>query len=280
MTPGGLSDAHIPSEVLKCRVCQQVWPQDLTHLLIRAVRSADVFFMSNLQFSSVNRKRYINPQQQITIQCLYQSCDQLWRKKQYTESKNTCLKLLSINPAHSDAHNRLGTNYKALSSKPHAVKHFKLSIFCDKNNKTAYNNLANLYSTHKPTWCIAQQCYIKAIAIDPCYASSHANYGVLLRKLRLFEDAQYHYKYALKISPNNAWIHFNYGNLMKEEFQEYDIAEAHYKECVNIDDTYSEAYHNYAVLLHKRNELEEAQIYYEKTLQFDGDCVLTLRNLS
>ena len=110
------------------------------------------------------------------------------------------MKLISLRTNHSDAHNRLGTNYKKLNDDKNAIKQYELAIKCNKENKTAYNNLGNIYALNPTTWSKAEQCYIKSIAIDTKYAPGHTNYGALLRKLGRYEDAKYHYECALKLS--------------------------------------------------------------------------------
>ena len=185
-----------------------------------------------------------------------------------------------MNPTESDAHNRLATNYKALKQKKSAIKHFRFAIKCDKSNKTAYNNLGNMYSVNEDeqSWNVAQQCYIKAIAINSNYSSVHANYGVLLRKMGRINDAKHHYLCALRISPFDAWIHFNFGNLMEEELGDNEAAAIHYRRCLEIDEEHTEALHNFAVLLHRKREWDEARKYYERALRFDAESILTRRN--
>lgn len=63
-------------------------------------------------------------------------------------------------------------------------------------------------------------------------------------------------------------------------FGDADTASTHYRKCLEIDDKYSNAYHNYGVLLQRCHRLGEAQIYYEKALQFRSNmqCALTNRN--
>lgn len=84
--------------------------------------------------------------------------------------------------------------------------------------------------------------------------------------------------FLYRFNPNNAWIHFNYANLMEEEFKDDKTAEVHYKKCLEIDDKYCAAYHNYAVLMHKRNELKKAKLYYKVALKLNNKCNLTQRN--
>lgn len=134
------------------------------------------------------------------IQSLYEKADLLWRQKQYEQSIKMCNKLLSIQHNHSEAHNRLATNYKAIKDKKKAIKHYQWAIIYNKLNKTAYNNLGNMYSVDKKTWNRAQACYIKCIAIDSTYSGAHANYAALLRKLGQFDDAKYHYNCAIGLS--------------------------------------------------------------------------------
>merc|ERR1712129_506658 len=126
----------------------------------------------------------------------------------------------------------------------------RLAIAYDKNNETAYNNLGNIYSLNKANWQMAEQFYIKAIAINGKYSCVHANYGVLLRKMGRIEDSKHHYLCALEYDGANcAWIHFNFGNLMEEEFGNNESATVHYKRCLELDGKHMAAMHNLAVLL-------------------------------
>ena len=154
--------------------------------------------MSNSRTCNINIFKSLYQQNQ--IQSLYQSADKLWREKRYEESIESCKKILSIKYEHSDAHNRLATNYKASNNIDRATRHYKLAIKYDRSHKKAYNNLGNIYCMDKKTWNKAQACYVKSIAIDPSYASAHANYAALLRKLGQVDNAKYHYKCAMKLS--------------------------------------------------------------------------------
>ena len=145
--------------------------------------------------STTNQRMY----EQNHIQTLYQYADQLWRQKEYQKSQRICLKLLSRQYNHSDAHNRLATNYKALKQIHLAIKHYQLAIKYNPNNKTAHNNLGNVYCNNKETWNKAEECYKKAIAVDDNYANGHTNYAALLRKMEQPENAKHHYECAIKL---------------------------------------------------------------------------------
>lgn len=137
--------------------------------------------------------------QKSEIKRLFQRSEKLWKEGKYVQCKAICIRILTLDHQHSDCHNRLANCHNRLGYKEYAIKHFKLAIKWNKLNKSAFNNLGNLYSTDIRTWALAQQCYIKAIAIDPSYSSSHANFGVLLRKMNQPEDAKYHYLRAMKL---------------------------------------------------------------------------------
>jgi tetratricopeptide (TPR) repeat protein len=98
----------------------------------------------------------------------------------------------------------------------------------------------------------------------------HNNYAVLLQEKKDFENAEYHYKKALKINPEYVGAHNNYANLFKEK-KDFENAEYHYKKALKINPEYSKAHNNYAVLLQEKKDFENAEYHYKKALKINPE---------
>ena len=61
----------------------------------------------------------------------------------------------------------------------------------------------------------AEQCFKKALEVEPENALIHNNYATLLKKMEQYDRAEKHYRTALEIEPGNVQIQKNYGSLLK-----------------------------------------------------------------
>ncbi|MEE9474567.1 MAG: tetratricopeptide repeat protein [Candidatus Hydrothermarchaeaceae archaeon] len=61
----------------------------------------------------------------------------------------------------------------------------------------------------------AEQCFKKALEVEPENALIHNNYATLLKKMEQYDLAEKHYRTALEIEPGNVQIQKNYGSLLK-----------------------------------------------------------------
>ena len=101
----------------------------------------------------------------------------------------------------------------------------------------------------------------KALSHDPDYGAAHNNLGFLLEETRgMFEQAEHHYREAIRLNPGHYTAHNNLGKLMHRRNQAAD-AEAHYKEAIKLQPQYGKALYNLATLLHtssaRHGEAEE-----------------------
>jgi len=143
--------------------------------------------------------------------------------------------------------------------------------FLDKwpEDADAHNNYANLL---KDLNCReeAEAHYREALRIRPEDAEVHYNYANLLSDLNRPKEAEEHYREALRISPEIAEAHNNYANLLKD-LNRPEEAEAHYREALRIRPEFAEAHNNYAILLSDLKRHEEAEEHYREALRITPD---------
>jgi len=98
--------------------------------------------------------------------------------------------------------------------------------------------------------------------------SSMFNLGILLKKLKRYEEAEKEYREAIKINPNLAYAHNNLGILL-QNLKRYEEAEKEYREAIKINPNLAYAHNNLGILLKKLKRYEEAAIFLKKAQQIN-----------
>lgn len=83
------------------------------------------------------------------------------------------------------------------------------------NEKTRKLLLEGAKSFREEDFDRAEECFKKALEIEPENALIHNNYATLLKMIERYDQAEKHYKAALDIEPENVQIQKNYGSLLK-----------------------------------------------------------------
>ena len=92
---------------------------------------------------------------------------------------------------------------------------------------------------------------------DPNDVATHINYGSLLSRTGRLEEAEKHYKLALKNDPDNVVIHLDYG-LLLFEMGRLEEAEKHYKLSIKLDHNFPNSHGAYGSLLFYINSEKKA----------------------
>lgn len=80
----------------------------------------------------------------------------------------------------------------------------------------------------------AEEEYNIVVKINPNDAVTHSNYGYKLFKIGRYQEAEEQYRISLKTDPNNASVHYNYGYLLFE-MNRNEEAEEQYKLAIKLD---------------------------------------------
>jgi Flp pilus assembly protein TadD len=106
--------------------------------------------------------------------------------------------------------------------------------------------------------------YRKALALDPNCASAHFNLAVAFVQEGRLEEAEAHYRRALR-GRKNAETHNGLGYVLAREGRT-DEAVAEFRKAIAADPKFTPADNNLAEALAKQGKLEEAAQYYERSL--------------
>ena len=109
---------------------------------------------------------------------------------------------------------------------------------------------------------------MRAIALDPAFASAYGNLANLRIRQNRPGDALPLYEKALELDPDFAIAHYNLAMLLTRK-QRFEEAKDHYRRAVTADPNFSEAYRQWGNLLRHLGQLKEAIERYESALQAD-----------
>ena len=83
------------------------------------------------------------------------------------------------------------------------------------------------------------------------------NYGVILKNIRKFKEAELSLRKAIEIKPDFADAHYNLGNILKD-FGKLHEAEISYRKAIEIKPDFANAHSNLGLLLRDLGNLKEA----------------------
>jgi superkiller protein 3 len=120
----------------------------------------------------------------------------------------------------------------------------------------------------------AVAAFRKAVKLDPNYAQTHYNLGLVLRAQRKSHEAIAEYCKVLEIDPTHIDAHLELGAILCDDLRDYDSAAAHIRKAIEIEPKSALAYHNLANPLRAQGKVPEAIACYRKALEIDRRFVM------
>ncbi len=95
-----------------------------------------------------------------------------------------------------------------------------------------------------------------------------SNYGMILRNLRRFKEAEILYRKAIKLNPNFANAHSNLGNILKDlgKLKEAELCQ---RKAIEINPNFANAFSNLGIILRDLDKLREAELCQRKAIQLN-----------
>jgi len=169
---------------------------------------------------------------------------------------------LSADPDHAKSHNNLALALVEMGRLDEAATHFKKSLEVEPKAEI-YSDLGFILARlGQPEDAVAD--YTKALELDPHCGSAHFNLAVSLLQAGSLEEAEVHYREALR-SRDNAETHNGLGVALSRQGR-LDEAVAEFRKAVDLDPKYTPGYNNLAAALEKQGNLAEAAAYYRRSL--------------
>lgn len=107
----------------------------------------------------------------------------------------------------------------------------------------------------------ARHAYLLALDGDPDYADAHINLGRLHHEDREHEDAERHYREAIRCAPAEFIGHFNLAVLLEDRGRTDEAVRA-YQRALEVDSSSADAHYNLGLLLESRGLRDDAMRHY------------------
>jgi tetratricopeptide (TPR) repeat protein len=107
----------------------------------------------------------------------------------------------------------------------------------------------------------ARHAYLLALDGDPDYADAHINLGRLHHEDREHEDAERHYREAIRCAPDEFIGHFNLAVLLEDRGRIDEAVQA-YQRALEIDSGSADTHYNLGLLLESRGLRDDAMRHY------------------
>ncbi|MEC7984857.1 MAG: sulfotransferase, partial [Myxococcota bacterium] len=177
------------------------------------------------------------------------------------------------NPTLASAHTAIGTIFDKQGHLSAAIVAYKRSIEIDPAQSEAYTKIGRcLLKDGQQVEALEAWC--RSVSNNPDQPELHNELGVLYCTLEDYQRSHFHLTESLRQNPDNAFAHYNLGNLLQSAIPpERDAAIACYRRSIQCDPEFAQAYHNLGNLLLIRNQKEEGLVCYRKAVSLHPEYV-------
>ncbi|CAL4060540.1 unnamed protein product, partial [Meganyctiphanes norvegica] len=127
-------------------------------------------------------------------------------------------------------------------------------------------------------WSSRETLFSAGLKSVPENAKMHYNYANLMKDMKELDVAKIHYKEAIRLWPGHSSAHNNLGTLVEDQV----TAEHHFSMAIKYHPHHRHAHYNLALLRQEQGRLKEAMLLLEESLRHDAnyhDAVAVLANL-
>lgn len=190
---------------------------------------------------------------------------------------------LDLHCSEAQCCNNLGNLHRLYLQQPQPAEECYLrAIALDPRTPTPHIGLGDLYHhgpLHQPAR--AEAHYLTAIALDATYWYPHLQLADLYqRHLHRYAEAEAHYLRALELSPDQVWAHCGLGRLCHYHLHQYPRAEAHYLHAIRLAPQLAFPHRELGNLCHYHlHQPARAEECYQRALQLHPQDAYALRTL-
>jgi len=116
---------------------------------------------------------------------------------------------------------------------------------------------------------MAEECYRRALNLEPSIAAAHTNLGNIYYERGDFSGARNAFEQALELEPAQPEARFNLGNLL-EDLGETELAIAELRRVCSMSPSFADAHYNLGVLLAKVGGVAQAKEHIQRYLELDA----------
>ncbi|MDD3150098.1 MAG: tetratricopeptide repeat protein [Candidatus Gastranaerophilales bacterium] len=167
----------------------------------------------------------------------------------------------------------LGDLYRKLGRHEEAINEYKMALWIDPNNVTAYKSLCAAYE-EQGDYDNAIDAYKKIIEIQPNDATLHSNLANILYMKGDFKNAISGYQNAITINPNSQWtsvIAQTLGYVLQENDKNLDAAISAYQNAFALNPNDIDIYVNLGSVFYDKSDYQNALTVYRSALEIQPD---------
>ncbi len=165
----------------------------------------------------------------------------------------------------------IGEIYKTLGRYDDAICEYKMAIWLDSLNITAYRALCHLYE-EQGDYDNAIEVYKKLIVLQPHFAEYHSNLANILYLKGDVKEAVNYYQNAVTINPNMTWtsiIAQTLGYVFQENVKNMDAAISAYHSAYILTPKDIDIYINLGSAFYEKGEYDNALTVYRRAIELE-----------
>ncbi|KAI2803979.1 Protein O-mannosyl-transferase tmtc4 [Blomia tropicalis] len=203
-------------------------------------------------------------------------------------------KALILNENYTNALNNYGNILKDNGQLSESRKLLQKAVDLDPKFATAWMNLA-IVEMSSTNYQQSEKYFHRAIQLKPLHANTFYNLGNLYLEWKRFDMASHAYQQAhennkqidnalqlakesIRFNPHSDSLHFLYANILGE-MNEFEKAEYHFQQAIQINHTNPSYHYNLAVLYHRNKMILKAKELYKGTLEINPNHVGAIKQL-
>ena len=263
------------------------------HLSLSIVEKADrIFALQDRMYTEVRDALDLQTQNVAVSQKSYTENNeafQLYLKAEYSRQKGSPVgtaesldlykQAIELDPNFALAYQGLSLAYRsspaygAMSPQeafPKAKEAAQKALSLDPSMSTAYASLASIKATYDWDFAGAEQEYKRAIQLSPNNAEVHYSYGNFLVAMGRTDEALVELRNALQIDPNSANFQTNIGWALYIAGRDEQAA-AQLKQVIDRDPSFARAHLNLGEILEEQGKHEDAIVEIQKARELSKD---------
>jgi len=144
------------------------------------------------------------------------------------------------------------------------------AIALDSGLAEGHTALAAYYHLYEWDWATAEHEYKRAIELDASFMTAHLWYGYFLEGMSRFAEAIAERSRARELDPLAATAIAGVGSAITMAHGDYERAKSLYREAIELDPSFWQAYDSFGTLLEVTGDLEGARRMFEGAVERAG----------
>ena len=128
-------------------------------------------------------------------------------------------------------------------------------------------------------WCDRVSLWADCAAKSPNKARPHFNLAQSCEAAGQVERAFAEFRETLRLDPEHAEAHNNYGGLLQREYGKSEEARRHFEKAIEYQEKYAEPYNNLGTVLANEGRIDEAVVNFRQAVKLKPDFAPAISQL-